>query len=183
MTKLAIVLNPKTARRQKKGNEYNKTHQTIKSRSYNICDKAEDLEFNTMEIQQQLKKKISLIQQILDVMRKLLHLQTKLEKLKTEEMVRRICKEEELDIGMENLVVATIWCESSMNPKAINKNKNGTIDYGLCQFNDYWYGSVISPQEALNNPEKAVRIMCQQFKKGRAKDWICYRRGLYFKYL
>ena len=136
-----------------------------------------------MNKEEDLKKQITFIQRMLDILRKVLRLQTQLEKLKMEKKVRDICKFEGLAQPLEDILVATIWCESGMNPKAINRNPNGTIDYGICQFNNYWYGNVISPEDALNNPEKAVRIMCRQFKKGQAKDWICYRNKLYMKYL
>ena len=127
-----------------------------------------------------IKKKIGLIQQILDIVRQMFGIQTQLEKLQTEQMVRRIAANYKVDV---EVLVATIKCESGMNPKAVNKNPNGTIDYGLCQFNDYWYGNIISPKVALNQPEVAVNVMCQQWEKGRQSDWICHRNKKYTQYL
>lgn len=127
-----------------------------------------------------IKAKITLIIKILDFLRKLLGLQTRLDKWKTEQMVRRIAGLYEVDV---EVLVAVIWAESGMNPKKITRNLNRTTDYGLCQFNDYWYGHIISPHDALNNPELAVRTMCQQWVKGRQNDWIAHRNKSYLKYL
>lgn len=120
---------------------------------------------------------------MLELLKKLLGFQIEFEKKQLEEMILRIAKEEEID---EELLLAVIKCESGLNPKAINKNPNGTIDYGICQFNDYWYWQkekIIAPEVALNNPEVAVRTMAKMFKKGRAKDWVCFKTGKYLQYL
>lgn len=101
-------------------------------------------------------------------------------------MIRRICKEEGMSQTQEDIIVAVIKCESGLNPKAIGRNNNGTIDYGLCQYNSYWYiynMKLITKDEALNNPEKCVRLMCQRFKKERANDWVCYGTKKYIKFL
>lgn len=39
-----------------------------------------------------------------------------------------------LDIG-----VRFIWEESRWNSKAVNKNKNGSFDFGLCQLNSFYF--------------------------------------------
>ena len=41
----------------------------------------------------------------------------------------------------------------------------------------------MTPEEALNDPEKCVRVMARAFKRGRAIDWIAYRNGSYKQYL
>jgi len=136
-----------------------------------------------MDEERKLKMQIGFIQKMLDILRQILGLQTKIEKLQLAEMIKRIAKEEEVD---SEILLAVIRCESDLNPRAINKNPDGSTDYGLCQFNNYWYWTqekIISPEEALYNPEKAVRVMAQCFKKGRAKDWICYRTGRYIGFL
>lgn len=129
---------------------------------------------------EEIKRQMSRIQRLLDILRKMLGIQTLLEKKLTELMVVRIAQK--YQVNVEKLV-ATIWCESGMNPKAVNRNPNGTTDYGLCQFNDYWYRDIISPDEALNNPEKAVHVMCQMWEKGRQNDWICYRSTRYLSFM
>lgn len=127
-----------------------------------------------------LRQRISLIQQMLDVLRKILHLQTRLDKIKTEEMVREIASRYNVNVEM---LVAVIWAESGMNPKAINRNTGGTTDFGLCQFNDYWYKDQISPTRALNDPAFAVQVMCEAWERGRQWDWIAYRNKSYLKFL
>ncbi len=106
--------------------------------------------------------------------------------------VRVICDEEGLDLEQKDTMCATIGAESiGYNIKAINKNyiiKNGikilaSTDFGLCQWNDYWHGKEISPEDALNNPEKAVRLMCQYWKRGQRDLWIAYKNGSYKQYL
>ena len=136
-----------------------------------------------MPNENELKQQISLYQKMLDILRQLLGLQTQLEKKQLEEMILSIAKEEGVD---GELLLATIKCESGLNPRCINKNPNGSTDFGLCQFNDVWYWQkekVISPDDALNKPEKAVRIMAKMFKKGRAKDWVCFSTKRYISFL
>ena len=105
---------------------------------------------------------------------------SQLKKWEVEQMVRLIAQEEGCD---PDLIVAVIKCESGMDPDAVNRNPNGTTDYGLCQFNDYWYRLIIDPWTALNCPEKAVRVMCRRFKAGYGADWLCYKSKKYISYL
>ena len=108
-------------------------------------------------------------------------------KEETRHSVRVICDEEELSWNEKNLITAVIACESGFNVKAINVNINGTTDYGICQYNDYYYigngKPIASVYEALNNPEKCVRIMIKQYRHGLLKHWVCYKNGAYKKYL
>ena len=129
-----------------------------------------------IEIQTTLK----LYQQLLDIARQMLGLITQRERLQWEIVARQLARDYKID---EESFVAVIRCESGFNPRAVNKNSNDTTDYGICQFNDYWYGSVISPQDALNNPEKALRTMAAMWANGRQSDWTCYKSGAYKQYL
>ena len=115
---------------------------------------------------------------------KLLGLQKEVEKLRLEEMARKICKEQGLNQQQENELIATIWAESGFDPKAINKNRDGSLDIGLCQFNSYWYifKGLITREDALN-PETAVRVMARRWKKGYARDWYGYRDGKYLAFM
>jgi len=134
------------------------------------------------EIEEEIKRKI----RILDILRRILGIQTQLEKLQTELMVRNVCKDEGLSDKEADLIVAVIKCESGMNPRAINKNPDGTYDYGLCQFNSYWYiekMKLITKEEALYNPEKAVRLMIKRYREGFLNDWVCYKTKKYLAYL
>jgi hypothetical protein len=109
--------------------------------------------------------------------------------------VRLICDEEGLSLEAKNIITACIQQESQFNPKAIGKpNKDGTIDYGLCQYNNgrnkkgvpYWIGpgaDFASVEEVLNDPEKNVRVMIREYKAGHIKWWASYSTGAYKKYL
>lgn len=129
---------------------------------------------------QQLKRQITLIHRILDILRKTLGLQTQLQKKQWEIIARDAAKIYDID---QDIFAAVLYCESGMDPKAVNRNKNGTTDYGICQFNDYWYKDIISPDTALNNPKAALYIMARMWQKGRQKDWICYRNKAYIPWL
>lgn len=133
-----------------------------------------------MEEIQKLRQQLSLKYRILDLFRKVLGLQTQLAKLRWEAVAREIARKHGID---EDVFVAVLYCESGMNPKAVNHNKNGTTDYGIAQFNDYWYSDVISPETALNGPEIALNVMAQAWTNGRQKDWICYRNKRYLSHL
>ena len=94
--------------------------------------------------------------------------------------VRVICDEEGLSVDMKNKLTETVKCESAFNPKATNKNNDGSADFGIAQFNDrYWIGAgkpIPSVEVALNNPEFCIRLMARQFKLGNAKFWVCFKR-------
>lgn len=97
-----------------------------------------------------------------------------------------ICKERGLSQEDIDILAAVIMAESRWDDKAKGYNPNGTIDFGLCQFNDYWYWQreqIIHPQVALNSPERAIHVFINQYLKGRIGDWCTYSSGLYLKYL
>jgi hypothetical protein len=100
--------------------------------------------------------------------------------------VRVIADEEGLTLFQKNLMCQVIHCESGWNIHAINHNmvagKVASTDYGLCQWNDYYHGKEISPDDAVNDPEKAVRLMCTYVKKGLIREWVCYSTGMYNHY-
>ena len=101
--------------------------------------------------------------------------------------VRVICDEEGLTLEEKNTLFTTIWAESGFKLDAKNENKiNGKVvstDWGICQWNDYYHGKEISPKEAVENPEKAVRLMCAYWKRGQRNLWIAYKNGSYLRYL
>ena len=109
-----------------------------------------------------------------------------IERIKIQIMIKRVTREEGLNKHLANILMATIQCESNFNTKAVNRNRDGSTDYGLCQFNSYWYiekMKLLTKEEALNDPEKCVRIMARRFKKARADDWVCYKTGWYKDFL
>lgn len=97
--------------------------------------------------------------------------------------VRVMCDLAGLTYDQKNEICYTIWGESQFHTKVIGKpNKNGTRDYGLCQFNDgknakgipFWIGegaTFASVDEVLNNPAKCVRVMIQTYKAGNIRWW------------
>lgn len=108
--------------------------------------------------------------------------------------IRVLCDEMGMSVKDKNDMCATIQAESGgkFNTKAVNQNKVGnklySTDWGLCQWNDYYHGKEISggpDGEAMNNPEKAVRLMGYYWKKGELYRcwWIAYKNGLYKRYL
>lgn len=113
------------------------------------------------------------------------------------EMIFRVCGEVGLDAGQTKDLYQTVLCESQLTDKVMNgpvsgvppivhpnvvNGKTYSTDYGICQWNDYYHGKEISPQEALNDPEKSVELMARYWKNGLAKSWVCYQRGLYKGY-
>ena len=97
-----------------------------------------------------------------------------------------------LTVAEKNLICQVVNCESGFKIKAKNENKDSigrvlSTDWGICQYNDYWYIGKGKPfasvEEVLTNPEKCVRVMLQRYKEGGLKDWICYRQGLYKNYI
>ena len=106
------------------------------------------------------------------------------------QLVRSICGEMGITDPMVQTMICIIQAESGFNPFAINKNANGTTDYGLCMFNDgknaqgvpYWIGEgaeFSSPEEVLNNPEKCIRVMAKVILHGGIHNWSSYNNGGY----
>jgi hypothetical protein len=101
--------------------------------------------------------------------------------------LRVICDQEGLTVELKNKVSQTVHCESGYNIKATHPNLDDagqlhSEDYGICQWNDKYHGKEISPQEAMNDPEKACRLMARYAKAGKLKQWVCYSSGLYSHY-
>lgn len=101
---------------------------------------------------------------------------------------RLIMDEYNLAWKEKDLLCAVIQAESGFNPKAINgKNTNGTKDYGLVQVNDKWWIGpgryFASVEEVLNNPEKSVRFIVEQYKAGNLRWWCAFTNNSYKKYL
>ncbi len=102
--------------------------------------------------------------------------------------IRVICDEKGLNFEQKNTMCATIYGESEFVLTARNDNKNGfgkitSTDWGLCQWNSYWHGKEITPDEAVHNPEKAVRLMADYWKLNKRDLWIAYKSGRYKSFM
>lgn len=102
--------------------------------------------------------------------------------------VRVICDIMGLSPQMKEELCATVWGESEFNTNARldNKDKAGRVwssDLGICQWNTYWHGKEITSDESVNDPEKAVRLMCKYFLNGQADAWVAHSSGRYKKFL
>jgi len=112
-------------------------------------------------------------------------IQAIMERIKTlqiEAKVLSICEQEGLTEQEATMLLAVIRCESGMNPKAVNRNSDGSYDYGICQLNSYWYihkMKLITKEEALNDIDKCVRLMIKRYREGFLKDWVCYKSGIF----
>ncbi len=106
--------------------------------------------------------------------------------------VRVLCDLEGLSPELKEELCATVWGESDFNTHAKCENyklrSDGTrvlasTDHGISQWNDYWHKSEITPDEAVNDPEKAVRLMCKYFLKGEADQWVAHKTGRFKQFL
>lgn len=102
--------------------------------------------------------------------------------------VRVMCDEAGMAVKDKNILCATIGGESGWKISAIGPvNKDGTRDYGICQINDYWWigpGKYFaSVDEVMNNPEKSVKFMIDQYKHGNIYWWYAFTNGSYKKFL
>ena len=100
--------------------------------------------------------------------------------------IRMIADQEGLTPEQKNTMSQVLHCESNYRTDIIHPNivggKTMSTDFGVCQWNDYYHGKEITPDEALHNPEKAVRLMCQYVKRGQIGQWVCYSKKLYLGY-
>ncbi len=95
--------------------------------------------------------------------------------------VRVLADLEGLTVFQKNMMSQVIHCESGYNIHA--RHDNGTsVDHGICQWNSFFHKDEITPDEAENNPEKAIRLMCSYVKAGRISQWVCFSKGMYKKY-
>lgn len=84
------------------------------------------------------------------------------------DLINRVSAQEGIDYA---LCVAVATCESSLDPKCTNYNKDKvkSVDRGLFQFNSYWHPD-ISESDAYD-PETATRLFCKIAKNAGLSDW------------
>lgn len=88
-----------------------------------------------------------------------------------EQIIVRIAKQESVD---PILAVKVATCESSLNPKAILVNTDGSRDRGIFQINDKYHPEV-TDQQAFN-PEFSAKFFCEAFKGGHISYWNASRK-------
>lgn len=89
------------------------------------------------------------------------------------EAIMRIAKENDFKQG--ELLVKIAFCESSLNPLAVNKNDDGTSDYGIFQFN-----SIHKFGELPLDLEWSIKKAIEWIKAGKLHAWNasanCWKR-------
>lgn len=75
------------------------------------------------------------------------------------------------------LMVAIAKAESGMNPKAINHNRNGSVDRGLFQINSIH--GFVNLEDPKTNIESAKKV----YEKQGITAWAAYNNGSYKQFL
>ena len=77
------------------------------------------------------------------------------------------------------IMIAIAKAESGMNPKAVNHNRNGSIDTGLFQVNSvHGYDGL-----SLFDPEKNIEAAREIYDKQGIQAWASFNNGSYQKFL
>lgn len=82
-----------------------------------------------------------------------------------------------------DLLRAIAYVESSMNPSALNFNRNGSYDYGLMQVNSRWYETLGDRWRHLSDPCYNVLVgswILRQCMNRYGSTWdavACYNTG------
>lgn len=103
------------------------------------------------------------------------------ERMEMYHLAKTVCVAEGI-IGQDSLdMLATIFGESGYNRWCENQK---TFDYGLCQFSKRYYlvEYKMTPQEAIDSPERCLRIMAKNWKT-RKSNWVAYSSGGFRKWL
>lgn len=82
--------------------------------------------------------------------------------------------------AVANLAAAIALAESGGNPRAVNRNANGTWDAGLWQINQIHGYPMQWLFNAANNAKAAVRIWRDA---GGFSPWVAYQRGMHRQYM
>lgn len=91
-----------------------------------------------------------------------------------EQTIRRLAKE--ANFKWENYLVKLLYCESRLDPLAVNDKNNNpkhSKDRGIAQINNHWH-SKITDEQAFNL-EWSVKWTMEQINNGRQSMWVCDR--------
>ena len=95
---------------------------------------------------------------------------TEIKELTIEERIREVAIGE--GFSEIDMLLKVAKCESSMNPYAINVNRDGSVDSGLFQINEYWHGADRDCHTDVEcSTRKAIQI---QREAGSFMPWVCY---------
>lgn len=83
-----------------------------------------------------------------------------------EDIIKRVAKEEGVNVTK---AVRVAKCESGLDPKAVNVNKNGSKDRGVFQWNDKWHPEI--SDECAFDVECATRAFCKAYREGHLSWW------------
>lgn len=80
--------------------------------------------------------------------------------------------------------LAIFRAESGMNNKAINANKDGSVDFGCMQINSVHFKTIDVSKINLLNCQDNIDVAYKIFKQqGNFSAWVAYTNGSYKKYL
>lgn len=84
------------------------------------------------------------------------------------------------------LAVAVAMAESGGDPRATNRNTNGSTDLGLWQINDRVWDGLLKTGAWTDpdaNARMAYAIWSQESDSRKWKDWVTFNRGMHLQYM
>jgi len=88
-------------------------------------------------------------------------------KFKTiKERIRDVAKDMSVD---PDVAVRVAKCESGLDPQAVHKNADGSLDRGLFQWNDKWHPEITD--EIAFDVEKSTTAFCEAVKNNNLSWW------------
>lgn len=96
------------------------------------------------------------------------------DKIKTPREIEALIRKMAADHGVDaDLAVRVAVCESSLNPRARNVNRAGSVDRGLYQINNRYHPHITD--EMADDPVQAINFFCENVKAGRLWLWNASR--------
>lgn len=122
-----------------------------------------------MSIRDILRKRLAILKELIRYIKTLIALlraKKNLDISRLYEIMSSVAFQEGVSIDLA-LSVAT--CESGLDPLAMNRNRNGSIDRGLFQWNDYWHPEISNA--CAFDIECSTRAFCKAVKAGNIYWW------------
>jgi hypothetical protein len=76
----------------------------------------------------------------------------------------------------DEIAIEVFRAESGLNPKAVHKNRNGTMDLGIAQINTIHCGKVKGNCLRLLEPEENLRVAYEIYKTSGWCAWVKARK-------